>query len=149
MTSPYLMYNIASPNISWQTDINEQYLHSEYRPSTGNKLALYSDLWLFTLRTFLKCSVDENSQRVRQWGHRRPEKTKAHTQSLDSWWQNRFLMTGWQQRDKWQEESNLTVWKVKCRCKSLNMCVFRNFFQINKHVKGKEQRIDSENIHSG
>lgn len=50
------MYNIASPitNISWQTDINEQYLHSEHDPLTGNKLALYSDLWLFTLKNSLR-----------------------------------------------------------------------------------------------
>lgn len=66
VTSPYLMYNIASQitNISWQTDINEQYLHSEHDPSMGNKLALYCTAMSDYSHgeTFLNCSVRENSQ---------------------------------------------------------------------------------------
>lgn len=71
MTSPYFMYNIASPiiNISWKTNINEQYLHSEHDPSAGNKLALYNDHWLFTERLCHIYSVQENPQRTQQLIH--------------------------------------------------------------------------------
>lgn len=68
VTSPYLLYNISFLNTKYfQTDnINKQYLHSEYGPSMGNKLALYSNLSLSKWRTvcfLFLCNRRENPQR--------------------------------------------------------------------------------------
>lgn len=132
MTSPYLMYNIASPltNI-WQTHINKQYLHSKHFPSAGNKLAYtvishYSHGYICKTVAYMKMHK-EFDQAIRD----KSKRTKAHTQTLESWWQNRFLMTDRQQTGgEFTDNNKIKEWMNICGC----------FIQINKFFLKKVDR---------